>query len=188
MKNTRIVAVCLILSLMLILSGCLNGKYDPNLTIGEQIKTRHYNHSAMVFGKNELLDEILAASEQHDTKRIKDLFSDYAIAQDNELEDEIKAYFESFPQVTELTNRGCSEFGSHNRGSSEYNYLYEPVVHITDANGNKFRLIVMWIEGDSDDPGRQGIHSIQLISEEAYNDHKYTIHSQDDRPGVYVYI
>ena len=35
---------------------------------------------------------------------------------------------------------------------------------------------------------KQGIHSIQLISEEAYNNHDYTIHSQDDRPGVYVYI
>ena len=35
---------------------------------------------------------------------------------------------------------------------------------------------------------KQGIHSIQLISEDAYNKHDYTIHSQDDRPGVYVYL
>ena len=34
----------------------------------------------------------------------------------------------------------------------------------------------------------QGVHSIQLISEDAYNNHDYTIHSQDDRPGVYVYL
>lgn len=29
------------------------------VSIGEQIKTRHYDHSAVVFGKGELLDEIL---------------------------------------------------------------------------------------------------------------------------------
>ena len=148
------------------------------ISIGEQIKTRHYDHSAVVFGKGELLDEILDASEKKDVGRIFALLSDYAIEENDEL----------YSEIDELFNRGCSEFGSHNRGSTEYNYLYEPVVHIIDSSGNKYSLVVMWIEGDSENPDKQGIHSIQLISEEAYNNHDYTIHSQDDRPGVYVYI
>ena len=45
----------------------------------------------------------------------------------------------------------------------------------------------MWIEGDSENSDKQGIHSIQLISEERYQKHDYVIHSQDDEPGVYVY-
>ena len=166
----------------------MNGRYDPNLSIGEQIKTRHYDHSAMVFGKNELLDEILAAAEEKNVERIKELFSDYAIEKDENLTDEIELLVNSFPKTSELKNRGCSEFGSHNRGSTEYNYLYEPVVHIIDDKGNKYRLICMWIEGDSENPKKQGVHSLQLISEEMYSKHKYTIHSKDDEPGAYVYV
>ena len=183
---------CLVIVLILVvLTGCsklLNGKYDPNLSIGEQIKTRHYDHSAVVFGKGELLDEILDASEEKDADRIYALFSDYAIEENDELYSEIEFYLDNFPEIDELFNRGCSEFGSHNIGSTEYNYLYEPVVHITDSSGNNYRLVVMWIEGDSENPEKQGIHSIQLISEDAYYSHDYTIHSQDDRPGVYVYL
>ena len=172
------------------LSGCsnpLNGKYAPSLSIGEQIKTRQYNHNAKDFGKEELLDEILDASEKNDDVRIKELFSNYAIKEDKDLDSQIETYLKSFPKVNELKNRGCSEFGSHNRGSSEYNYLYEPVVFIIDNDGNVYRLIVMWVEGDSDNSDKQGIHSIQLISEERYNKHDYVIHSQDDEPGIFVY-
>ncbi|GEM_PF-6722561 len=183
-----IVIIVLILVTLTACSKLINGRYDPSLSIGEQIKTRHYDHSAVVFGKGELLDEILDASEKKDVDRIFALFSDYAIEENDELYSEIEFYLDNFPEIDELFNRGCSEFGSHNRGSTEYNYLYEPVVHIIDISGNKYRLVVMWIEGDSENPDKQGIHSIQLISEEAYNNHDYTIHSQDDRPGVYVYI
>ncbi len=184
----------IIISIVLILvaaTGCskiLNGKYDPNLSIGEQIKTRHYDHSAIVFGKGELLDEILDASEKKDVDRLSALFSDYAIEENDKLNSEIEFYLDNFPETDELVNRGCSEFGSHNRGSTKYNYLYEPVVQIIDSRGNKYRLVIMWIEGDSENPDKQGVHSIQLISEEAYNKHDYTIHSRADRPGVYVYI
>ena len=190
-KKYHIAYCCIGIALIVALTGCskiLNGKYDPNLSIGEQIKTRHYNHSAIVFGKGELLDEILDASEKKDVDRLLALFSDYAIEENDELYSEIEFYLDNFPETDELVNRGCSEFGSHNRGSTEYNYLYEPVVQIIDSRGNKYRLVIMWIEGDSENPDKQGIHSIQLISEEAYDNHDYTIHSQDDRPGVYVYL
>lgn len=187
-QRLLIVIIVLILVTLTACSKLINGRYDPSLSIGEQIKTRHYDHSAVVFGKGELLDEILDASEKKDVDRIFALFSDYAIEENDELYSEIEFYLDNFPEIDELVNRGCSEFGSHNRGSTEYNYLYEPVVHIIDSSGNKYRLVVMWIEGDSENPDKQGIHSIQLISEESYNNHDYTIHSQDDRPGVYVYI
>ena len=173
---------------LVLCSGCLNGRYDPNLSIGEQIKTRHYDHNAKDFGKNELLDEILDASYEQDSDRILELFSDHALEEDENLEDEITLYLESFPEdIDELYNRGCSEFGSHNRGSSEYFYLYQPVVWIKCDNGDVYLLEVIWIEGDSENPERQGIHSIQLISMKAYEDNDYTIHREDDRPGVYVY-
>ena len=179
-KKYHIAYCCIGIALIVALTGCskiLNGRYDPNLSIGEQIKTRHYDHSAIVFGKGELLDEILDASEEKDADRIYALFSDYAIEENDELYSEIEFYLDNFPEIE-----------SHNIGSTEYNYLYEPVVFITDSSGNIYRLVVMWIEGDSENPDKQGIHSIQLISEDAYNKHDYTIHSQDDRPGVYVYL
>lgn len=170
------------------LTGCLRGRYDPNLSIGEQIRTGHYNHSAMTFGKNELLDEILDASEDGDEDRILDLFSDYALEENEDLEDEIEEYLDCFPDIDELTNRGCSQFSHRNRRSDEQEAHYEPVVCIDDHHGDRYRLVCIWIECDSEDPDRQGIHSIQLISEDCYDRGDFTIHSVNDRPGVYVYI
>ena len=45
-----------------------------------------------------------------------------------------------------------------------------------------------WIGGYTDDPSMQGMHSIQLISQEMYDKHKYRVHSWEDRPGVYLYL
>jgi hypothetical protein len=172
-------------------SGCkklLNGKYDPDLSIGEQIKTRHYNHSAEIFGKNELLDEIIDASQKKDTARISDLFSDYALENAEDLDKEIEEYFKNFPQIETIKDRSCSVSGSHNRGSTEYKYLYTIAAKFFDKDGNEFRFIAKWIEGNTEDPGMQGMHSIQLITQEMYSKHKYTLHSWEDEPGVYVYF
>ena len=104
---------CFVTVLILVsLTGCsklLNGKYDPSLTIGEQIKTRHYDHSAIVFGKGELLDEILDASEEKDADRIYALFSDYTIEENDELYSEIEFYLDNFPDIDELFNRATTE-------------------------------------------------------------------------------
>ncbi len=59
----RRMIVVLLVMIMVALTGCsklFNGKYDPDMSIGEQIKTRHYQGHASDFGKNQLLDEILA--------------------------------------------------------------------------------------------------------------------------------
>ena len=56
MKRILSLVLSTVLVLLIVaLSGCsnpLNGKYDPSLSIGEQIKTRHYNHNAKDFGKD----------------------------------------------------------------------------------------------------------------------------------------
>ena len=136
-------------------SGCsklLYNKYDPDLSIGEQIKTRHYKGHPSDFGKGELFEEIMDATDKKETGRIKDLFSDYALEQNENLEDEI------------------------NRNSDLY-----------DSEGNRWYFIAVWIEGYTEKPEMQGLHSIQLISKEYYDKHKFTVHSWDDKPGVYVY-
>ena len=54
MKNYRFFCLVIVL-VFVVLTGCsklLNGKYDSTLSIGEQIKTRHYKGSAESFGKN----------------------------------------------------------------------------------------------------------------------------------------
>jgi len=172
-------------------SGCqklLNGKYDPDLSIGEQIKTRHYKGSAETFGKNQLLDEIVDASQNRDTMRIMDLFSVYATEHNENLDKQIEEFFRHFPQIKTIKDRSCSVSGSHNRGSTEYKYIYTLAAKFIDLDDNEYRFIAMWIEGNTDDPNMQGMHSIQLISEEMYDKHKFEVHSWDDKPGVYVYF
>jgi hypothetical protein len=83
---------------LILTSGCsklLYNKYDPDLSIGEQIKTRHYKGHPSDFGKGELFEEIMDATDKKETGRIKDLFSDYALEQNENLEDEINRYFKN---------------------------------------------------------------------------------------------
>ena len=186
-----------ILSAVLIVSslaGCglleriTNGKYDPDMTIGEQIKTRHYKGHAIDFGKNELLDEILECVEDKDVDRMMDLFSDYALDENDVLDEELEELYEAFPEIDEVKNNSCSEFGSHNQGSTEYKYNYIISADIYDEEGNRYYFIIEWIEGYSEDPDMQGLYSIQLVSEDSYWNKTFTVHSWDDRPGVYVYL
>lgn len=174
--------------LSFILSGCSNGKYDPNLSLDEQIKTRHYEGSGEECGKTVLLDEILNSAETKDVNRMKVLFSDYAVKQNDNLNNEIEQFIKEFPQVNELKNRCCSVTGGHNRGSTVYENIYQPMVDIIDNNGETYFLICVWVEGDSEHPEKQGIHSIQLISKEMYDRDKFDIHSKDDKPGCYCYV
>ena len=188
MKKILAAVLCLV---FVFTSGCkklLNGKYDPDLSIGEQIKTRHYEGSAETFGKNQLLDEIVDASQNRDTIRIMDLFSVYATEHNENLDKQIEEFFRHFPQIKTVKDKACAVSGSHNRGSTEYKYIYTLAAKFIDLDGNEFRFIAKWIEGNTEDPGMQGMHSIQLITQEMYSKHKYTLHSWEDEPGVYVYF
>ena len=178
----------LLLISMFCLTGCLKGKYDSSLSIGEQIKTQHYYASGESFGKDNLIDEIIESAQKNDIDRMKDLFSDYAVKQNDNLNDEIDQFNKVFPQVNELKNRCCPVTGGHNRGSTVYENIYQPMVDIVDSKGETYFLICIWIEGDSEKPEKQGIHSIQLISKEMYDKHNFDIHSENEDPGVYVYI
>lgn len=183
---------CLVIVLILVaLTGCskfLKGKYDPDLSIGEQIKTRHYYGHASDFGKNQLLNEMLECIKDKDVDRMMNLFSDYALEENDDLKEELKHLYESFPEINEVKNNCSSVSGGHNRGSTEYEYEYQVMADIYDTKGNKYDFICVWIEGYSENPDMQGLHSIQLISKEMYDKHKFRVHSRDDKPGVYAYI
>ena len=186
----RMIVVSLVL-IMVALTGCsklFNGKYDPDMSIGEQIKTRHYQGHASDFGKNQLLDEILECIEDKDVDRMMELFSEYALEENDTLDKELENLYESFPEIDEVKNNCCSVSGGHNRGSTEYEYKYQINADIYDEEGNRYYFICVWIEGYTDDPDMQGLHSIQLVSEESYWEQSFDVHGWDDRPGVYVYI
>ena len=190
MKKYRFFCLVIVL-ILVVLAGCsklLNGKYDPNLSIGEQIKTRHYKGSAESFGKNQLLDEILECIEDEDVDRMMELFSDYALEENDVLDEELEELYDDFPEIDEVRNNSCASSRSDNIGATEYRYKYQIMADIYDEEGNRYYFICVWIEGCSDDPDMQGLHSIQLVSEESYWEESFTVHSWDDRPGVYVYL
>ena len=185
----KLFAVCTVLLIMFSFAGCsLNGRYDPNLSIGEQIKTRHYDGHASNFGKKELLDEILACFETKDVDRMKALFSDYALEQNEELSKQIEELYKVYPEVVEIKDRTSAQSGKHNRGSTVYQYKYQVSASLYTKSGERYRLICEWIEGESERPDMMGIHSVQLIDQKSYEKHKFTVHSWDDKPGAYKYI
>ena len=180
----RILTICLV---ALSLTACLKSKYDPSLSIGEQIKTEHFEGHPDTFGKNQLLEEIFECIDTGDVDRMKELFSDYALANNSDLDNEIQNFYDQYPQVNEVKNRCTAVSGGHNRGSTEYEYKYQIMADLYDTDGNKYHFIIEWIEGYTDDRSMQGLHSIQIISQEAYDNHHFDIHVWGDRPGVYVY-
>ena len=208
-KRVQRLIIVIIVFILVTLTGCsklLNGKYDPNLSIGEQIKTRHYQKydpnlsigeqiktrhyqgSAENFGKKQLLNEMLECVEDNDVDRMKELFSNYALEENDVLDKEIEQFYESFPEINEVKNNSCASSRSDNIGATEYKYKYQIMADIYDEEGNRYYFICVWIEGYSDDPDMQGLHSIQLVSEESYWADTFTVHSWDDRPGVYMYF
>ena len=183
-----VLVMCFLMGGACLMSGCLNGKYDPDLSIGEQIKTRHYHHSADVFGRDELLDEILECIDTKDVDRMKELFSDYTLEENDELDEEIQALYDAFPEIDHYKDRSCAMSGSHNQGSTEYKYMYQIMITIYDEEGQMYHFITKWVEGCTESPDMQGLHSIQLIDRPSYDSGRFTVHSWDDRPGVYLYL
>ncbi|MBR3057564.1 MAG: DUF5104 domain-containing protein [Clostridiales bacterium] len=189
-KRVPKLIIVIIVLILAALTGCsklLNGKYDPNLSIGEQIKTRHYKGSAEVFGKNQLLDEMLECIKDKDVDRMKKLFSDYALEENKDLTGELEEFYKFFPEIKEVKNKSCASSRSDNIGATEYKYKYQIMADIYDEEGSRYSFICVWIEGCSDKPNMQGLHSLQLVSEDSYWADTFTVHSWDDRPGVYVY-
>ena len=189
--NMRKIMAAVLCLAFVFTSGCsrmLSGDNDPDLSIAERAKTKYQYGNGETFGKRELFEEIIDASKNKDTGRIKDLFSDYALEHNEYLEDEIGEYFKSFPEIDRKKYVSCSISGGHNRGSTEYYYMYTITSHFIAKDGKQYRFIGKWIGGYTDDPSMQGMHSIQLISQEMYDKHKYRVHSWEDRPGVYLYL
>lgn len=190
-KRVQRLIIVIIVFILVTLTGCsklLNGKYDPNLSIEEQIKTRHYQGSAENFGKKQLLNEMLECVEDNDVDRMKELSLNYALEENDVLDEEIEQFYESFPEINEVKNNSCASSRSDNIGATEYKYKYQIMADIYDEEGNRYYFICVWIEGYSDDPDMQGLHSIQIVSEESYWADTFTVHSWDDRPGVYMYF
>ena len=107
MRAKRISSICIFIAITILFTGCFKGKYDPNLTIGEQIKTRHYKGNAEDYGKNELLDEILECVEDKDVDRMMELFSDYALEENDVLDEELEELYDAFPEIDEVKNNCC---------------------------------------------------------------------------------
>ena len=93
MRAKRISSICIFIAITILFTGCFSGKYDPNMTIGEQIKTRHYQGSAENFGKKQLLNEMLECVEDNDVDRMKELFSNYALEENDVLDEEIEQFY-----------------------------------------------------------------------------------------------
>ena len=177
----KVVRILLLSMLMLIaLSAC--GKEQP---INEQIKTGH--GGAELFVEDELSNEIIACTETKDVERLKSLMSDYALNSsdwDKAIGD-LYSYFPDEYTPTEICNYASQRDMSRGKfvGVGEY---YECRISF-DNEGVKYRLYYVWWKHVPDDESKQGIHSVVLMSEDAYNNDEYELHGIKDDPGVYIF-
>ena len=48
-------------------------------------------------------------------------------------------------------------------------------------------MMSVWLNLVSDDPSKQGIHSIDVVREDAQKNRKIVPHGKNDPPGIYFY-
>ena len=130
------------------------------------------------------LHELVSLIKAKDVDGINALFSDYAISEED-YKNDISDFIKYFPNDFAVNNRLC-DYYSEDLGGSSIRRVYEGRFTF-ENNGKEYRVVFVWVKSDPEHPEKQGIHSIQLISEEAREKGKYEIHSIDDKPGVYIY-
>lgn len=171
--------VIVMAAVIICLCGC--GK-KQQLSFSDRIKTE--KAGAEMFVEKEFTDEFVALVKSKDVDGMNALFSDYALSE-KDYKDDISEFIGFFPDEFTVNNRLC-DYYSEDLGGTNIRRVYEGRFRF-ENKGKKYRVVFVWIKSDPEHPDKQGIHSIQLISEEAREKDKYEIHSLNDKPGVYIY-
>ena len=176
----RFISTLIIVTMLLTLNSCGKEK-----SISESIKIGH--GGAEMFVEGELTEEIVACINTNDVERMKSLMSNYALGY-SDWDKTIMDFYSYFPDDYTPTNvSNYYSLRDMDRGKFVGDgELYECKFDMNN-NGKLYHVYYVWLKHVPDDETKQGIHSIILISDDAYKNKDYKFHGKDDTPGVYIY-
>lgn len=172
----------ILLALLCILLPTICSGCTPNLPVDREDSQAKTNRSEKEMA-NERMQSVLDALDAQDADALKELFSDYALENADDLDGKIEELLDFYP--------GCNGGYEGNvpaHRTSDYGditYVLTPKYSVTH-NGEIYEMrLTMYIESDAQ-PERIGLHSIQVMTEDARPD-GFKWRDEEDAPGVYVF-
>lgn len=180
--NVVLIMLIIMLSFMIKFSGrnIFGDKVVWNLKNGK---------GSFSYLERDVIRKIEKYAEDNKTDKIKSYFSDYAQSEGIS-KDDLKRFCDKIPSEAKLgkrTSGGTRKKDAEAYGSGTNLYVYEAQANIDYEKSSECYIDIVWIKEDTDNPKKQGIHSIQYISKSAYDNGNYEIHYENDAPGVYIY-
>lgn len=172
-----------VLAFLLILSGCGDKK-----TVAEKVKNGQ--GGAEMFVKEDLTNEIADCINSDDLDRMEEILSDYFLDNVDDYEKQIEKFYDLFPDDFTPESAYCYYSNMDDKGGNKHGYDnmdFAGRFSFTDANGTRYTVYFVWLKLVSDDPSKQGIHSIDVISEDSEKNKNIIPHGKNDPPGIYIY-
>ena len=171
--------ILIILSFLFLFSGGCERKAEK-----EKLHLKRNSYKVDNVAK-EVADEIISAAKDKDRQAIKELFSEYAVNINSEIDSQIEKFF----NYCDYTTSDIEVFTNiKESGDPQNNYHYMFIIaecSFTDLDGEKYRLYFEWIADDTDDESKIGINSIYIIKETNFIK-KRNENWKIDIPGLYI--
>ena len=171
--------VLIILSFLLLFSGGCERKAEK-----EKLHLKRNSYKVDNVAK-EVADEIISAAKDKDRQAIKELFSEYAVNINSEIDSQIEKFF-NYCDYTTSDIEVFTNIKESGDPQNNYHYLFITVeCSFMDSDGEKYRLYFDWIADDTEDESKIGINSIYIIKETNFIK-KRNENWEVDIPGIYV--
>lgn len=138
-----------------------------------------------------LMDNIFESFNTEDEDKLKNLFSVNVRKENPELDNQIKAFFEIFEGPLEIEEiRYSTSGGSHVEYGDRRTELYNSYDITIKAGDVRYCLDVECVSIDDFNPDNEGIQTLNIATDEAYNSKYYVsyysnINRGGDKPGLY---
>ena len=171
--------VLIILSFLLLFSGGCERKAEK-----EKLHLKRNSYKVDNVAK-EVADEIISAAKDKDRQAIKELFSEYAVNINSEIDSQIEKFF-NYCDYTTSDIEVFTNIKESGDPQNNYHYLFITVeCSFMDSDGEKYRLYFDWIADDTEDESKIGINSIYIIKETNFIK-KRNENWEVDIPGIYI--
>ena len=163
MKYLKKALIITITAVLLLTSGCNDRTRGETLV--DDLYQKHNREINRHEISDDIIDEILAAAEDKDYGRIEVLFSDYALENNDNLEEEFYEFCDycSF-DIDEVS--GHTDYSSKSAYSGHYLLYYLGYEFTVKGEDTTYILNVIWIADNVEDESQIGIQSVELFKEE----------------------
>lgn len=129
----------------------------------------------------EMMQSIVEALENEDSEELKGLFSPYALAHSESLNEKIEELMGLYQGSSgEIEGELYSAEGGKNNRTWILNSVYT-----WENDGKEYQVRVVTIPKNKEEPEKEGLYLLEVMTEEAKPE-GFKWRNEDDEPGIYV--